>query len=340
MTVALVTGATGFIGAHVVRALLAQDDVAVRALVRAGSDTHALDGLPVERLTGDLTDAASLRDALTGVDVLFHLAARYELAQSDRALTMQTNVAGAIALMRAAINAGLDRVVYTSSTAAVGFAHPTESSPHGAPADESHWLDPADAAGPYELSKLRAERAVHALVREEGLPAVIVNPTAPIGPLDLRPTPTGRLIRDAASGRLPGYMRSAGLNIVDVRDVAQGHLLAWRRGRIGERYILGHQDGNLTMAEIVARAARAAGRRPPRLPVPYPLARAYAQIDERLISPRLGRPPQAPIAGVRLARHRLWFRVDKAVRELALPQSSLDTAFHDAVASFRPHPPA
>ncbi|PZC48370.1 MAG: dihydroflavonol-4-reductase [Chloroflexi bacterium] len=335
MTVALVTGATGFIGAHVVRALLAQDDVEVRALVRSGSDTPALHGLPVQRLTGDLTDAASLRHALTGVDVLFHLAARYELAQSDHDLTMQTNVAGTIALMRAAIDAGLERVVYTSSTAAVGFADP-----HGVPADESRWLDPANAAGPYELSKLRAERALHALVHEEGLPAVIVNPTAPIGPLDLRPTPTGRLIRDAARGRLPGYMRSAGLNIVDVRDVAQGHVLAWRRGRIGERYILGHQDGNLTMAEIVTRAARAAGRRPPRLPVPYPLARAYAQIDERLISPRLGRPPQAPIAGVRLARHRLWFRVDKAVRELALPQSSLNTAFHDAVASFRPNPPA
>lgn len=335
MTLALVTGASGFIGAHLVRALLAEPDVRVRALVRAANDAPALHGLPIERVTGDLTDPPSLRAALAGADVLFHVAARYELARRDRALTMRTNVEGTIVLMRAALDAGLQRVVYTSSTAAVGTAPPTAASPHGEPADESQWLDPADAAGPYELSKLRAERAVHALVREESLPAVIVNPTAPIGPLDLRPTPTGRLIRDAASGRLPGYMRSAGLNIVDVRDVAQGHVRAWRRGRIGQRYILGHQHGNLTMAQIVARAARAAGRRPPPLPVPYPLALAYAHLDERLLSPRLGRPPQAPIAGVRLARHRLWFRVQKARDELGLPQSPLEAAFADAVESFR-----
>ena len=334
MTVALVTGGTGFIGAHVARALLEEGDVEVRALVRAGSDTRNLDGLAVERVAGDLADATSLRAAVAGADVVFHVAARYELARRDRDQTMRINVGGTVALMQAALEAGVDRVVYTSSTAAVGAA-----GRDGAPADESQWLRPEDAAGPYEASKLEAERAVYRLIAGEGLPAVIVNPTAPIGPLDWRPTPTGRLIRDAALGRLPGYMRSAGLNIADVRDVARGHVLAWRRGRIGERYILGHGEGNLTMREIVGRAAAAGGRRPPRLPIPYAVALAAAHVDERLIGGLGGRPPRAPIAGVRLARRRLWFSIDKATRELGLPQSPLDAAFRDAVAQYLPESP-
>ena len=339
MTGALVTGGSGFVGGHLVRALLDDGAVNVRALVRPGSDLGNLAGpdgthLDLERVPGDLTDPSSLRAAVAGVDVLFHVAARYELARQDRAGMLAVNVDGTTALMRAALEAGVRRIVYTSSTAAIGWAQPGSSGPGHEPADESQWLDHRDAAGPYEESKLLAERAVQAMIDHDGLPAVIVNPTAPIGPGDLRPTPTGRLIRDAATGRLPGYMRSAGLNIVDVRDVAQGHLLAWRHGRVGERYILGHQDGNLTMAEIVGRAAAAGNRRPPRLWVPYPVALAYAQLDERLISRLRRRPPHAPIAGVRLARHRLWFRPDKAIRELGLPQSSLEVAFRDAVADF------
>lgn len=325
MTRALVTGATGFVGAHVARALL-EEGLEVRALVREETRTGNIDGLEVERVHGDLTDHDSLARAAQGVDLLFHVAARYDLTMRDRTGMLEVNVAGTRALMRAALSAGVERVVHTSSTAAVG-PHPQD----GALADETQWLDARGAAGPYEQSKVLSELAVHAMVERDALPAVVVNPSAPIGPLDHRPTPTGRLIRDAAAGALPGYMRSAGLNIVPVRDVARGHVLAWRRGRVGERYILGHGRGNLTMAEIVRRAAAAAGRRPPRLPVPYHLALAYAHLDERLLSPLRQRPPQATVAGVRLARRRLWFSPQKAIRELGLPQSSLDEAFAEAV---------
>jgi dihydroflavonol-4-reductase len=336
MTRALVTGATGFIGAHVVRALLAADDPPdIRVLVRPSAGTRRIAGLDLEIAPGDLTDSDSLREALRGVDVLFHVAARYELSRGDEARTLAVNVDGTRALMRAALDAGVEKVVYTSSTATVGWA-----AADGTPADETQWLDPTDAAGPYETSKLLAERLVQAMIERDGLPAVIVNPTSPIGPLDIRPTPTGRLIRDAAQGRLPGYMRSAGLNVVDVRDVARGHVLAWQRSKVGERYILGHRDGNLTMWEVVRRAAEAGQHRPPRLPVPYLAALTYAQLDERLISPLLRRTPRAPIAGVRLARHRLWFDPRKAIAELGLPQSSLDQAFHDAVADFTEREPA
>ena len=333
MTRALVTGATGFVGAHVARALL-DEGVEVRALVRTSTDPRNIDGLEIERVAGDLTDHDSLTRAVRGVDVVFHVAARYELSMRDRMRTLEVNIAGTRALMRAALDAGVARVVHTSSTAAIG-PHPQD----GELADESQWMDAARAAGPYEQSKVLSERVVQAMAERDGLPAVVVNPSAPIGALDRRPTPTGRLIRDAAAGALPGYMRSAGLNIVPVRDVAQGHLLAWRRGRIGERYILGHREGNLTMAEVVRRAAAAAGRRPPRVPIPYPLAIAYAQIDERLLSRVRGRPPQAPIAGVRLARRRLWFSPEKAIRELGLPQSSLHAAFADAVEDLLERPP-
>ncbi len=342
MTQALVTGGTGFIGAHVVRALL-EEGVDVRALVRAGADARNLHGLAVERVEGDLRDAGSLGRALAGADVVFHVAALYDLRLRRRPLLFQVNVQGTRALMQAALAAGVERVVYTSSIAAVGHARADD-----APASESDWPEARDLPGPYEESKYLAERLVHDMVQRDGLPAVVVNPTTPIGPLDAKPTPSGRLIRDAANGAMPGYLRSAGLNVVHVRDVARGHVLAWRRGAVGERYILGHREGNLTLHEVIRRAAAAArhsegGRarqeaRParrrwplPPLPLPFALALGYAQIDERLVSRLRGHPPRAPIAGVRLARHRLWFDCRKAVEELGLPQSPLDEAFGDAV---------
>lgn len=326
MTQAFVTGGSGFIGSHVVRALLAEG-VEVRALVRE-ADAANLRGLEVERVRGDVRDTSSFEAAMRGADVVFHVAALYSLRQRDRREVWAVNVDGTRAVMEAALRAGVSRVVHTSSVAAVGHAVGDRL------ADESDWADPEEAAGPYEGSKYASERLVQRMVAQRGLPAVVVNPTAPIGPLDLRPTPTGQMVLDAARGSIPAYLASAGLNIVHVRDVAAGHVLAWRRGAVGRRYILGQRDGNLTLQEILQRAARAAGRGGPRWALPYAAARAYAEVDERVLSRLRGGRVQAPIAGVRLARERMWFNCGRAVSELGLPQTALETAFDDAVADF------
>ncbi len=328
MTLALVTGASGFIGAHVVRALLAEG-VAVRALVRPGHNAAALAGLGIETTQGDVTDAVSVQASMSEVDVVFHLAARYMLEHSRAAEARAVNVHGTRVVMDAALKAGVARVVHTSSVAAVGHA-----SADGAPADEGSWTDTRSFAGPYEASKYASERLVQRMVAQEGLPAVVVNPTAPIGPLDLKPTPTGQLILDAARGSMPGYVTSAGLNVVHVRDVARGHVLAWQRGVVGERYILGHQEGNLTLRSIQERAAAQAGRSGPRWRIPYVVALAYAHADERLLSGLRGGRVRAPVAGVRLARHRMWFDCRKAVEQLGMPQTPLAEAFRDAVDDF------
>ena len=325
----LVTGANGFIGAHVVRAAL-DAQAEVRALVRPNSDQRNLDGLPIEISYGDLNDTASLNHAVAGIDTVFNVAARYALSRRARAEAFRTNVEGTRQLMHAALRAQIDRVVHTSSVAAIG--PPTD--PHQR-ADESQRAKPEQAPGPYELTKIISEQLVHELVRSESLPAVCVLPTAPIGPLDRKPTPTGRLIRDAASGDMPAYIASAGLNVVHVRDVAAGHIQAATIGRIGERYILGHREGNLTLREIIERAARCADVSPPRFALPRSFAFAAALVDEYLLSALSCSEPRASIAGVRLARHRQWFTPDKAIRELDLPQTNLEVAFSDAAEWFR-----
>ena len=328
---ALVTGANGFIGAHVVRAAL-NADVEIRAMVRQGSDQRALDGLPIEIVHGDLTDPASLANALSGVDTLFNVAARYDLSRQARRDAYRANVDGTRDLMQAALRAQVDRVVHTSSVAAVG---PPRDPSH--PADETQWADIEHAPGPYEETKILSERLVHELVQSESLPAVCVLPTAPIGPLDLKPTPTGRLIRDAANGSMPAYIRTAGLNIVHVADVAEGHLLASERigqGHIGERYLLGHAEGNLTLREVITRAAAVGGVDSPRLALPLAVAYLAAVCDEYLVSVLRRQTPRATIAGVRLAAHQQWFDPAKAIRELGLPQTPLEDAFQDAVAWF------
>src|SRR5215469_14666035 len=252
---ALVTGASGFVGSAVVRRLLAAGR-RVRVLLRPSSERANVAGLDVDIRLGSLEDHASMRSALAGCGALFHVAADYRLWVRDPAAMHRANVDGTRALMEAALAAQVERVVYTSSVATLGLTR------DGTAADETTPSTLADMVGPYKRSKFLAEEAVKELVRKKRLPAVIVNPSTPIGPRDVKPTPTGRLILEAAAGRMPAYV-DTGLNLVHVDDVADGHLLAEARGAIGERYILGGED--LELGEILRRIARIVGRKPPRL---------------------------------------------------------------------------
>ncbi len=275
----LVTGATGFVGSAVVRALLDAGEVP-RVLVRPESDRRNLDGLGVDLAEGDLRDAASLARACRGCQALFHVAADYRLWVPRPEQIYATNVDGTRALMQAAGAAGVARIVYTSSVATLGFNR------DGSPAVEATPAALADMIGHYKRSKFLAEEVVRGMVTEVGLPAVIVNPSTPIGPRDIKPTPTGRMIVEAARGRIPAFV-DTGLNVVHVADVAAGHLLAFERGRIGERYILGGE--NLAFAEILGAIARLRGRPPPRLRLPHGLVLPIAHAAEAWA--RLPRPP-------------------------------------------------
>src|ERR1700746_2019186 len=257
----LITGASGFVGAAVVRQLLAAGH-AVRALIRPTSARAHLAGLPVEIVQGDLAEPAPRARAVEGTGFVFHVAADYRLWARHPQDIVQTNVEGTRALMEAALGAGVERIVYTSSVATL------KARPDGKPSDETFPLDPAAAVGAYKYSKVVAERLVETMVAERNLPAVIVNPSTPIGPRDVRPTPTGRIIIEAAAGRMPAYV-DTGLNLVHVDDVAAGHVAALQKGRIGERYILGGQD--VLLGDMLAEIARQTGRAPPKLRLPRPL---------------------------------------------------------------------
>jgi dihydroflavonol-4-reductase len=321
--VALVTGASGFVGAAVVRALLRRHR-RVRALVRARSDRRNLAGLDVELREGSLEDAASLRDAVQGTAELFHVAADYRLWVPDPAAMFRANVDGTRALMEAALAAGVGRIVYTSSVATLG----TVVDDLGADETTPSSLD--GMVGPYKQSKFLAEEAVRRLVAERGLPAVIVNPSTPVGPGDVKPTPTGKLILDAASGRMPGFV-DTGLNIVHVDDVAEGHLLALERGEVGERYLLG--GDNLSLAQILAEIAALTGRRAPRLRLPIapliPLAFAA-----ELVARATGTEPFVTRDALKLAEKRMFFSSEKAKRALGYAPRPASQALADAVAWF------
>jgi dihydroflavonol-4-reductase len=324
---ALVTGGTGFIGSHVVRALV-DDGVSVRVLARTGSDRRALSGLPVEVVAGDLAQPGSLAAALSGVEVLYHVAADYRLWAPDPAVLYRVNVEGTRALFRAAEAAGVARVVYTSSVGALGL--PAD----GSPGTEATPVRLEDMVGDYKRSKFLAEREADAAVAR-GLPVVIVNPSAPVGPWDWKPTPTGRVLVDYLRGRMPAYL-DTGLNLVHVRDVARGHLLAAARGRPGERYILGHAQGNLGLRAIFERLAPYTGVPAPRVRLPYRAALAIAAGSE-LLARLLGTEPAVARTAVRMARKRMFFDPARAVRELGLPQTPVDEALQDAVDWFWAH---
>ena len=320
----LLTGATGFVGAAVARALLARGH-RLRVLVRANSDRRNLAGLDVTPVVGDLADPATLPAAVAGCRYVFHVAADYRIWVPDPAAMMRANVAGTEALLRAAHAAGVQRIVYCSSVAALGLTV------DGTPADETTPVSEATVIGTYKLSKYRAEQAVLRLVRDEGVPAVIVNPATPIGPRDIKPTPTGRIIVDAAAGRMPAYV-DTGLCVVHVDDVAAGHLLALERGQIGERYILGGE--NLSLRELLAQVAAETGRAPPRIRLSphllWPVALAFEA------AARLGGiTPLVTRDHLRMARKKMFFSSAKAVRELGYAPRPAHAAVHDAVAWLR-----
>jgi dihydroflavonol-4-reductase len=319
----LLTGASGFVGAAVARALLAQGR-RLRVLMRPLSDRRNIAGLAVEECIGSLEDGASLAAAVAGCGALFHVAADYRLWVRDPQAMYAANVAGTERLMAAAREAGVARIVYTSSVATLGIVA-TE------PANETSPSSLDDMIGPYKRSKFLAEEAVKRMVREAGLPAVIVNPSTPIGPRDVKPTPTGRMILEAAQGRMPAYV-DTGLNLVHVEDVAAGHLLAEERGQIGERYILGGE--NMGLAEILATIAEMTGRRPPlmRLPIgPLMPVALVAEAAARIT----GKEPFVTRDGLRMARKKMFFSSAKAIRELGYRARPAREGLADAIAWFR-----
>jgi dihydroflavonol-4-reductase len=320
----LVTGATGFVGSSVVKALLARGEP-VRVLIRAGSNRHNLRNLPVETVQGDLEQPSTLRRVVAGCRGLYHVAADYRLWAPRPGAMYRVNVDGTRALLRAAADAGVERIVYTSSVATLGLDP-------GGPADETTPATIDDMIGHYKRSKYLAEQAVHELIEREGVAAVIVNPSAPIGPGDIRPTPTGRVVLDAAKGRIPAYV-DTGLNVVHVDDVAAGHLLAYERGAIGQRYILGGQ--NLTLGEILTLIAGLAGRRPPRLCLPGGLIMPLAYLSELAARLGGGAEPLLTVDGLRMARKRMHYSSAKAERELGYRSRPAADAVRDALAWFR-----
>ena len=321
---ALVTGATGFVGAAVARALLSEG-WEVRALARKGSDRRNLQRINVEVVEGNLNDAASLAPAVAGCEGLFHVAADYRLGAFDPRELYQTNVEGTRNILNAARAAGVRRVVYTSSVATIGIPK------DGTPGSEDTPSTVADMIGHYKRSKFLAEEAAREAVRAGGSEVVIVNPSTPVGPGDVKPTPTGQLVFDAAAGRMPAYV-DTGLNIVHVDDVAAGHLLAFHRGRNGERYILGGQD--MTLREILADISRLVGRKPPTVRLPSAVVMPIAYVAEAMARVT-GRPTRVTVEGVRMARKLMFFSSGKAARELGYQWRPPTQAFADAIEWFR-----
>lgn len=322
---ALVTGATGFVGGAVARTLV-RAGVGVRVLARSDADLRNLEGMPVERVTGDLRDPASLKQALIGCQHLYHVAAHYALWAKDPTIFYEVNVEGTKNLLEAARAVGTERIVYCSTIGAIGLP------PGGGPGTEETPVSLAQMAGHYKRSKYLAEQEVLRLAKE-GLPVVIVNPSAPVGEGDIKPTPTGQMIVEFMKGRMPAYIET-GMNIVDVDDVAQGHLLAMQKGRIGERYILGCK--NLLLREVFEILSKLTGIKAPALKLPRlaVLPLAYANY---WLANLTGQPPRIPLEGVKMAKYKMHYDCSKAIRELGIPQTPPEVALGKAVRWFRAH---
>jgi len=325
-----VTGASGFIGSNLVHELAARGH-RVKALVRTESDMRGLVGAKFVPVTGDILDRKLLEREIEGCDWCFHVAASYHLWLRNYAPMYEVNVEGTRNVLEAAAKVGCQKIIYTSTVGCIGL--PKKVDGKFTPTTESEPVSDAQMTSDYKRSKFRAEAVAADLFRKKGLPIIIVNPSAPVGPRDVRPTPTGRLIVDFLNRRLPAYLET-GLNWVHVRDVAIGHILAAEKGTFGERYILGNKDGNWTMQETLAVLQEITGIPAPKIKIPHWVAYRAAEISE-MISFFSGKPPKAPLAGVRMARYKMWFNPAKAIRELGLPQTPPKQALADAVEWFR-----
>jgi dihydroflavonol-4-reductase len=321
---AFVTGATGFLGSHVARAL-AEQGADLRLLVRPTSNLKNLEGLKAETATGDLRDSASLEKAMAGCEVVFHVAADYRLWVRDPAEMYRSNVEGTRATLVAARKNGVRSVVHTSSVATVGFTG------NGHPADEDSPVSLADMIGHYKRSKFMAEQMAMQAGRG-GMRVVTVNPTTPIGEQDVKPTPTGRIIVDFLKRKFPAYVET-GLNLVDVRECARGHITAMEKGKSGERYILGGE--NLTLKQILDRLGAISGLPSPTVKLPYFIAYVAGAVDQTVSGRLLGREPRATVEAVRMGKKKMWASSDKAERELGWKTTPVDGALRRAVEWFR-----
>ncbi len=321
------TGGTGFVGASLARLLLSKG-LKVKALARKGSDRRNLEGLDIEVVEGSLTDGAAVAEGVKGCRYVFHVAADYRIWVPNPDDMYAANVAGTERVLRAAAKAGAERIVHCSSVAAVKPPRGREV------ADETSEYDSEDeVVGHYKKSKHRADLLARRLARDEGLPVVVVNPAAPIGPRDAKPTPTGRIVVDFLNGRMPSYI-DTGMNVVHVDDVAHGHWLAATKGRPGERYILGGE--NLTLKQVLDLLAEETGRPAPRFQTPYAVAYAFGALDTALARLR-GAEPRAPLDAIRMARHYMWYSSDKAARELGYAARPARRALKDAADWFETH---
>lgn len=327
----LVTGATGFIGGNLARALWGRG-YEVRALVRPKSNTLTIDGTGVEQAQGDIRDRESLASAIKGCQAVFHCAAAYTFWARDPSIIYQTNVDGTANVLEAAQRADVSRVVYTSTVSTIGLPEGVHNA-GAAPSlgTEESLVSPRHLVGHYKKSKYQAEQM--ALKKcGDGLPVVVVNPTAPVGPWDVKPTPTGRMVLDFLRGRIPAYV-ATGMNLVDVGDVAEGHILALEKGRPGQRYLLGNR--NVTLMEFFSMLQAATGRRAPRWRIPFPVAIGLGYLDLLLEGVILRREPRIPLEGIKIAQTPMYVSCQKAVAELGLPQTPVEIGLEKAVNWFK-----
>lgn len=325
-----VTGASGFIGSNLVRELIARGH-RVKALLRPRANERGLQELDYQRVSGDIFDRPLLQREMDGCDWCFHVAASYKLWMRCYKNMYQVNVEGTRNVLEAAGHAGCEKIIYTSTVGCIALPRVD----HGKviPATELDQVSEEQMSNHYKLSKFRAEAVAYDLHNKGGLPIIIVNPSAPVGPYDTKPTPTGRFIVDFLNRKMPAYLET-GLNWVHVHDVAVGHILAAEKGRLGQRYILGNRDGNWTMHQTLALLEKLTSIPAPKMKIPHWLAMRFAEANE-MISCITGKPPRAPVAGVKMAKYKMWFDPGKAINELELPQTPPKQAFADAIAWFK-----